>query len=352
MRFEEPRKCVREIKEIHEIFHFSTTFLKRQIKVALPSGCDFSQTIHSIVKDSSIRAALESLVQVLDDFKYLSGRLSRIMKTHLRRLVLIRPHSRLSLIIGLLVLGDLEFDRLLRCISLRQKTEKQFTDLPVVNYTGYQKTLEELVTVQMTYIMDGRVIDFFEGNRADAQLSERSSKRKQSSRKIKFQKLKEAFPCILAGIRDYAEYIPLEPEIFDLLIIDEASQVSIAQAFPALLRAKKVLILGDKKQFSNVKAAQARSDTNTEYLNRLRDLFKKTISDSSDKLVRLEKFNIKTSILDFFEFISNYNTQLMKYFRGYKEIISYSNKYFYQNTLQVMKIRGKPIEDVLSFPVG
>ena len=38
--------------------------------------------------------------------------------------------------------------------------------------------------------------------------------------------------------KDYAEYIPLEPEIFDLVIIDEASQVSIAQAFPALLRAK------------------------------------------------------------------------------------------------------------------
>ena len=56
---------------------------------------------------------------------------------------------------------------------------------------------------------------------------------------------------------------------FQVAIIDEASQVSIAQAFPALLRAKKVLILGDNKQFSNVKANQARSDTNKEYLNNL-----------------------------------------------------------------------------------
>ncbi len=31
----------------------------------------------------------------------------------------------------------------------------------------------------------------------------------------------------MAGIRDYAEYIPLEPELFDLVVIDEASQVSI-----------------------------------------------------------------------------------------------------------------------------
>ena len=153
----------------------------------------------------------------------------------------------------------------------------------------------------------------------------------------------------MAGIRDYAEYIPLEPEIFDLVIIDEASQVSIAQAFPALLRAKKVLILGDKKQFSNVKSAQARSDTNREYLNNLKDTFIKSVSNEEIKMVKLVKFNIKTSILEFFEFITNYNTQLLKHFRGYKEIISYSNKYFYQDSLQVMKIRGRVIDEVLRF---
>ena len=322
--------------------------LKDQIKVALPAGFDFSRIIHSIVKDAHIRIALDTLVQVLEDLQYLKERGSRYEKTFNR--VGFNPASFDSLLDnGLTRMGEIEFDKLLRYISLKQKAKKQFCDLPVVNYANRQSSIEELVTVQMTYLMDGRVIDFFEGNRADAVALREVIKKKERFPQDKFQKLKEAFPCILAGIRDYAEYIPLEPEIFDLLIIDEASQVSIAQAFPALLRAKKVLILGDRKQFSNVKAAQARSDTNTEYLNRLRRLFKKNISNSADKLVRLEKFNIKTSILDFFEYISNYSTQLMKYFRGYKEIISYSNKYFYQNTLQVMKIRGKPIDEVLRF---
>jgi len=125
--------------------------------------------------------------------------------------------------------------------------------------------------------------------------------------------------------------------------------VSIAQAFPALLRAKKVLILGDKKQFSNVKAAQARSDTNREYLHALDANFRTNVSVETAKLVRLEKFNVKTSVLDFFGFINNYTIQLLKYFRGYKEIISYSNRYFYQESLQVMKIRGKSIDDVIKF---
>jgi superfamily I DNA and/or RNA helicase len=73
------------------------------------------------------------------------------------------------------------------------------------------------------------------------------------------------------------------------------------------------------------------------------------VSTEATKLVRLGKFNIKTSILEFFEFISNYSTQLIKHFRGYKEIISYSNTFFYQNNLQVMKIRGKAIDDVIRF---
>src|SRR6202022_1959199 len=90
-------------------------------------------------------------------------------------------------------------------------------------------------------------------------------------------------------------------------------------------------------------------ETNREYLNNLELAFKANVSRDLTKLVKLQKFNIRTSILEFFEFISNYQTQLVKHFRGYKELISYSNKFFYQNSLQVMKIRGKPIEQVLRF---
>ena len=40
-------------------------------------------------------------------------------------------------------------------------------------------------------------------------------------------------------------------------------------------------------------------------LNNLRKVFKKNISADSDKLVRLESFNVKTSVLDFFQNINN-----------------------------------------------
>lgn len=299
---------------------------------------------------ASLKKYSDFLEVILNNFEDISYAISLIDKYPgiARELKITKESIKTFINNGLLEIPDLDYSKLVRYLELYHKIKKDFESVPPINYAGQKKTIEDLVTAQMTYLLDDRLIDFYENNRATARVLREIIRSKRRFPRDEFLKLKEAFPCILAGIRDYAEYIPLEPEIFDLVIIDEASQVSIAQAFPALLRAKKVLILGDKRQFSNVKSAQARTETNREYLNGLKDSFLKNVSAEQTKLVKLEKFNIKTSILEFFEFISNYNTRLLKYFRGYKEIISYSNRYFYGD-LQVMKIRGKPIDEVLRF---
>ena len=167
----------------------------------------------------------------------------------------------------------------------------------------------------MTNILDDRVIKFYDKNKATAKTLSTIIRGKQKFPKKDFEKLKVAFPCIISSVRDFAEYIQLEKGLFDLIIIDEASQVSIAQAFPALIRAKKILVLGDKKQFSNLQSYQATSEVNTSYVNEIRKVFKKNISAESDTLVRLEAFNVKTSILDFFQNIANLDTRLKKHTR-------------------------------------
>jgi hypothetical protein len=238
---------------------------------------------------------------------------------------------------------------LIRYISLWQQIEEGFLSLPSINYGNNMKLMEQLVTAQMTYILDGRVLKFHKECQATAKTLRKIIREKRRFPKEEFAKLKDAFPCILASVRDFAEYIPLLPGIFDIVIIDEASQVSIAQAFPALLRGKKVLILGDNKQFSNIKAAQAMTDVNKEYMNNLESTFRRCVSVDQTKLVKLANFNIKTSVLDFTESINNYTVQLQKHFRCYKELISYSNETFYNKSLQVMKIRGKHINEVIKF---
>ena len=86
--------------------------------------------------------------------------------------------------------------------------------------------------------------------------------------------------------------------------------------------------MGDKKQFSNIKSNQAKNETNNEYLSGLKSSFNTNIGSNISEVQRLGKFDIKTSILDFFEYIHNFRIMLKKHFRGYPELISYSSKYF------------------------
>ena len=342
-----PHQNLIELKNIVSIFNFANE-MRGKLDEKYKINFDYLKFIYEAIKNEDISNSLIDLYKLGDDLKFLNTNLSKYPNT-IKTLRIDLSSFKTLCINELTKISSLDFDRLVRYLNLKQKIEKDFKSIPTLNYASQKKNIEDLITAQMTFLLDGRLIDFYNSNKATAKTLRNIIRTKQRFPKDEFLKLKEAFPCILAGIRDYAEYIPLEPEIFDLVIIDEASQVSIAQAFPALLRAKKILIFGDKKQFSNVKTAQARTETNREYISNLKDCFVKCVSAEGAKLVRLEKFNIKTSILEFFEFISNYDALLKKYFRGYKEIISYSNRYFYKDSLQVMKIRGKTIDEVIKF---
>lgn len=72
---------------------------------------------------------------------------------------------------------------------------------------------------------------------------------------------KGALPCWIMPHYRVSESLPADFGLFDVVIVDEASQSTVA-ALPALLRAKKILIVGDDKQVSPelVGRDQARAD--------------------------------------------------------------------------------------------
>jgi hypothetical protein len=229
-------------------------------------------------------------------------------------------------------------------------------ELPANLYIEQRGTLENRLILKMTNILDDSVVQFRENYRNDAEELRKIFRAKKKIPKHLLAPLVQAFPCLIVGIRELGEFLPLEANLFDVVIIDEASQVSIAQAFPAILRGKKTVVLGDTKQFANVKSHNASTRVNNVLFNRVRDSFKKDIvnrpeSERESLELKIENFNIKNSILDFMKNIPNYECSLKKHFRGYIELISFSNKNFYQDSLQVMKIRGVSLNDVLQFHV-
>jgi hypothetical protein len=71
---------------------------------------------------------------------------------------------------------------------------------------------------------------------------------RQAWRQIAFGELLQTYPLWCANLRELNRALPLQPELFDLVVVDEASQVNLAEILPALYRGKRWVIVGDEKQ--------------------------------------------------------------------------------------------------------
>jgi hypothetical protein len=306
-----------------------------------------------LLRESKITLLPETIKEFIDAFEELQSCLRPLPRTA-ESLGIYK--SNLAFILKS-VLAEIEEDditELVHYLKTYQTVVSGTGKLTTSNYLFDRQVLENRLIFKMTNILDESVVRFREEFKNDAEEIRKLIRAKKRIPKQYLQELIEAFPCLIVSVRELGEFIPLEPNIFDVVIIDEASQVSIAQAFPAILRGKKVVVLGDQKQYSNVKSHNAAIAVNNFLFNRVKDAFKKSIStlspDDQDRVKdKVNSFNIKNSILDFLRNVSNYQCSLKKHFRGYHEIIGFSNDTFYRSSLQVMKIRGKPVSEVIQF---
>ncbi len=236
-------------------------------------------------------------------------------------------------------------------LALGHQLRAHLAQVPEIDFVGDKAKIESLNTARLAHRLDSRFLDFVENNRATAQALGGVIRQRAQFPVDQFKTLREAFPCVIAGIRELGEFVPLKTGVFDLLIIDEGSQVSVAQAMPAMLRARQVVIFGDRKQFSNVKSHNASNATNASYLSTLQDHFRDHVTAAVDKIERLQRFDVKRSVLEFVALVANHQEMLRKHFRGYPELISYSSQNFYDGALQAIKVRPVPVEEVIRFEV-
>jgi hypothetical protein len=86
---------------------------------------------------------------------------------------------------------------------------------------------------------------------AAALRSGRASRREQL-RRLDGGALTAALPLWVGALTDVDDLLPPEPRLFDLVILDEASQIDQPRAAPALLRARRAMIVGDPRQLRHV----------------------------------------------------------------------------------------------------
>ncbi|MHA3084158.1 AAA domain-containing protein [Acinetobacter sp. ANC 5383] len=137
-----------------------------------------------------------------------------------------------------------------------------------------------------------------------------------------------AIPCWVMSHLQVSESMPAELGLFDLVIVDEASQSSI-DVLPVLMRAKKLLVVGDNKQVSpsNVGLASAQIDV-------LRNRYLHGQPHAAYLTPDMSLYDMASSIYES-------SIMLLEHFRCHPAIISYSNKNFYGNRIKPMRLSKK-----------
>lgn len=164
-------------------------------------------------------------------------------------------------------------------------------------------------------------------------------KRQQQTRLLEtedFKPLLEAFPCWCVTTYAVSGSLPLKPGLFDVAIIDEASQCDIASCFPIMFRAKKAVIVGDDKQLPHLS-----------FLEKAKEQSFLSQYSIPDKYQLMWRFRTN-SMFDLANYYSTSPIMLDEHFRSLPPIIDFSNQEFYGNRIRIMK-KNSNKNDVLEF---
>ena len=215
-----------------------------------------------------------------------------------------------------------------------QKLAKQWSSLEQINTQQIKR--EKLASSYLSALKNKNLKALIDTQRKSLNAFNQAIRSRTSKRQfelfdnIEYEALLSAFPVWLVSLNTLYRVLPLKAEMFDLVIIDEATQCNISSCLPALYRAKRAIIVGDTKQLRHYsflaknKEAQLMSKNNVSF---------------SDKGVMSYRDN---SILDLTLNALNDNKQLAfldEHFRSKPELINFSNEHFYQSKLKIMQHR-------------
>jgi len=140
--------------------------------------------------------------------------------------------------------------------------------------------------------------------------------------------LLEILPCWIMMPDDVARLFPCTPGLFDVVIVDEASQCDLPSMTPALFRAKQAVVAGDSQQmqprrFAFTNEQVARQAWQQRGLNR---------HDPNRWLDPL-----KSDLLLVADIRADERTRLDEHFRSLPPIIQFSNERWYGSGLRLMR---------------
>lgn len=149
-------------------------------------------------------------------------------------------------------------------------------------------------------------------------------------------------PAVIVTSLSARRSLPSEAGMFDCVIIDEASQCDIASALPLLLRAKRVVVIGDPLQLRHVSSIKDEKEQELAQRERAAELLarysycKKSLFDCAAETYE------ESGQEPFF---------LAEHYRSHPKIIEFSNRTYYRPKYKKALIIRSGLEDQEDAPV-
>ncbi len=139
-----------------------------------------------------------------------------------------------------------------------------------------------------------------------------------------FPKITKILPCWAVTSLSARGRLPFEPGMFDLVVIDEASQCDIASALPLLFRARRAVIIGDPLQLRHISAVAPQQDRLLLAAHGLAE-GRAAWAYSVNSL-----FDLARSLCRHEDIVN-----LRDHHRSHRDIITFSNQHFYRGGLRI-----------------
>jgi superfamily I DNA and/or RNA helicase/predicted DNA-binding WGR domain protein len=157
--------------------------------------------------------------------------------------------------------------------------------------------------------------------------------------------LKDIKPVWLMSPLSVSDSLPLDTTFFDVVIFDEASQITLEEGIPALFRAPQTIIVGDDKQMppSNFFTAKSEDPEDLETVDG--ETEDEILSSDADSLLVQGSRKLNSTMLSW------------HYRSRYETLISYSNHAFYEAGLltipdKTIHHNSKPLLEILQSEEG
>jgi predicted DNA-binding WGR domain protein len=145
------------------------------------------------------------------------------------------------------------------------------------------------------------------------------------------QVIRDLKPIWLMSPLSVSDTLPLDPEQFDVVIFDEASQIPLEEAIPAIYRAHQVIVVGDEMQLPPTTFfAASRGEEESVVVEEEGERFE--VDLDSDSFLTQSAQNLPSTLLAW------------HYRSRYESLISFSNAAFYSGNLFTIPDRQRALD--------